>query len=70
MGGDSLNVSVGQRLTFTVIQDGSGGHTLAWNAVFKVSWSDTGNTLNKRSTISFVYDGTNWNQDGAQTPYV
>jgi hypothetical protein len=22
------------------------------------------------SSIAFIYDGTNWNQDGAQTPYV
>jgi hypothetical protein len=60
----------GQRIHFTVIQDGTGGRTLAWNAIYKVSWSDTGNTLNKRSTVAFVFDGTNWNQDGAQTPYV
>lgn len=60
----------GQRITYTIIQDGVGGRTMAWNAVFKVTWSDTGNTLNKRSSISFIYDGTNWNQDGAQTAYV
>lgn len=59
-----------QRITFTIIQDGTGGRTLTWNAVFKVSWSDAGNTLNKRSSVSFWYDGTNWNQDGAQAPYV
>lgn len=64
------NPSLGQELTFTFIQDGTGGRTVAWNAVFKQSWSDTGNTLNKRSTITFWYDGTNWNQQGAQTPYV
>jgi len=64
------NKRSGKRITITVIQDGTGGWTLAWNAVFKVSWSDTGNTAGKRSTISFIYDGTNFNQDGAQTPYV
>lgn len=68
--GAPTNPSLGQRMHYTIIQDGTGGWTLAWNAVFKVSWSDTGNTLNKRSTIAFVYNGTNWNQDGAQTPYV
>src|SRR5437667_812466 len=41
----------GQRMQFEIIQDGTGGRTLTWNAVFKVSWSDTGNTLNKRSSI-------------------
>ncbi len=60
----------GQRIIFTIIQDGVGGRTLTWNAVFKVSWSDVGNTLSKRSSVSFWYDGVNWNQFGAQTPYV
>jgi hypothetical protein len=64
------NPLAGQRLVLTFIQDGTGGRALTWNAAFKNSWSDTGNTLNKRSTIAHVYDGTNWNQDGAQTPYV
>lgn len=68
--GAPTNPSTGQRLTFTLVQDGTGGRAVTWNAAFKVSWSDTGNTANKRSTISFNYDGTNWNQDGAQTPYV
>ena len=68
--GAPLNPTTGQRITITIVQDGSGGRAVTWNAVFKVSWSDTGNTLNKRSSIAFIYDGTNWNQDGAQTPYV
>jgi Pectate lyase superfamily protein len=68
--GAPLNPSIKQRITFTFVQDGTGGRNVTWNAVFKVSWSDTGNTLNKRSSISFIYDGTSWNQDGAQTPYV
>jgi hypothetical protein len=63
--------SQGQRMTLTVIQGGAGGFTVAgWVAGYKQSWSDTGNTTGKRSSISFIYDGTNWNQDGAQTPYV
>jgi hypothetical protein len=61
---------IGQRITHTIIQDGVGGRTLLWNAIFKNAWSDAGNTLNKRSNISHLYDGANWNQDGAQTPYV
>lgn len=65
-----LNPTRGQRITLTFIQDGTGGRTVGWHTVFKQSWADTGNTLNKRSSISFTYDGTNWNQDGAQTPYV
>jgi hypothetical protein len=68
--GAPLNPTAGQRLTYTLIQDGTGGWGVTWNAVFKQAWVDTGNTLNKRSSISFNYDGTNWNQDGAQAPYV
>lgn len=60
----------GQRISITFIQDGTGGRALTWNAVFKTAWSDTGNTLSKRSTISYIFDGTNWNQDGAQSPYI
>ena len=60
----------GQRASFTFIQDGTGGWAVTWNAIYKHAWSDTGNTLSKRSTISFVYDGTNWNQDSAQSPYI
>lgn len=68
---DGANWIAGQRITFLVSQDGTGGRTLAWHSSYKQSWSDTGNTASKRSTISFVYagDGT-WAQDGAQTPYV
>jgi hypothetical protein len=68
--GAPLNPAIGQRLQFVILQDGTGGRAVTWNAVFKVTWSDVGNTLNKRSEIAFQYDGTSWNQDGAQTPYV
>jgi len=68
--GAPTNFAAGQHLYFTLIQNGTGGFAVTWNAVFKVSWSDTGNTANKRSTIGFWYDGTNWNQLVAQTPYV
>jgi len=63
------NPSIGQRITFTIIQSGVGAHTMSWNAVFKHAWSNTGNTANKRSSIEFEYDGTNWNQVSAQSPY-
>ena len=64
------NATKGKILTFRFLQDGTGGWTVGWNAVFKHAWSDTGNTANKRSTISFYYDGSNWNQIGAQSPYI
>ena len=68
--GAPLNPAIGQRLTFTLIQGGAGAFAVTWNAVFKKTWSDTGNATGARSTISYVYDGTNWNQDSAQAPYV
>ena len=60
----------GQRILIIFIQDGAGGRALTFNAVFKQAWSDTGNTASKRSSIAFIYDGANWNQDSAQAPYV
>jgi len=68
--GAPTGMIVGDRLTITVIQDGTGGRTVTFNAVFKLTWSDTGNTAGKRSTVEAVWNGTNWNQAGAQTPYV
>lgn len=69
--GAASNPFVGQRVQFTVIQDGVGGRTLNFATNYpKFTWSDAGNTLGKRSTIAGIYDGTNWNQDGAQTPYI
>ena len=68
--GAPTNPASGQRIEIVVVQDVTGGRTLAWNAVFKTAWSDVGNAANKRSSIVFAYDGTNWNQIGAQSPYV
>lgn len=60
--GAPVNPFVGARLTFEFLQDGTGGRAVSWNAIFKfqAAWTNTGNTLNKQSTASFVYDGTNW----------
>lgn len=68
--GAPLNPQPGDHLYFTLIQNSTGGFAVTWNAIYKVSWSDTGNTANKRSTIGFWYDGGNWNQLAAQAPYV
>ncbi len=63
------NMQAGDKVTFVVTQDGAGGRTVSWNAVFKHEWSDTGNTANKISSINFIYNGTNWLQTGKQTGY-
>jgi len=68
--GAPLNPSVGQQIIFNFLQDGTGGHAVTWNAAFKVSWSNTGNTNGKRSSIAFTYNGTNWVQTGSQSPYL
>jgi hypothetical protein len=50
----------GRMYHFFFLQDGTGGRTVTWNAqfVFPTSaWSHTSNTLNKRSSATFVYDG-------------
>lgn len=59
----------GRYLLFRLSQDGTGGWTVTWNAAFNQKWSDAGNTASKRSTILFYYDGSVWQQIGAQTPW-
>lgn len=68
--GAPTGLTTGQRITFHIRQDGTGGHTLAWNAIYRHAWADTGNTADKESTITFRYDGTSLVQVGAQGPYV
>jgi hypothetical protein len=68
--GVPLNPVTGQHLYFTLVQGGAGAFAVTWNAVFKVTWSNTGNATGARSTVGFAYDGTNWNQLAAQAPYV
>lgn len=60
----------GQRAVFTFIQGGVGGFAVTWDSGYKVTWSDTGNVTGARSSIAFVYDGTTYNQESAQAPYV
>lgn len=56
------NPWAGAELTFKLTQDTTGGRAVSWNAafVFQTAWTNTGNTLNKRSTATFIYDGTSW----------
>jgi hypothetical protein len=62
------NPTKGRVLDFLFIQDGTGGRTVTWDATgagYRHSWSDTGNTANKRASIRFVYTNV-WTQVGAQ----
>lgn len=69
--GAPSNATIGQEILFEIIQDGTGGRTLAWNAtyIFHTAWTDAGNTANKRSFVAFKYNGTDWRQQMPQTPY-
>lgn len=49
----------GMTLTFIFTQDGTGGRTTTFNAVFKTNWTPN-TTANMTNTIVFTYDGTNW----------
>lgn len=56
----------GAKMTFIFVQDASGSHTVSWGANYKVNWTpDT--SANKVNSITFVYDGTNWNQVSTAT---
>lgn len=49
-----INPVLGQRLTHTLAQNGTGWLGCTWKAAFKVSRRIPETPLNKRSTISFV----------------
>lgn len=68
--GAPLNPLVGQTILFTFIQNATGGFAVTFNAIFKgLTFSNTGNVANTRSSVAFINDGTNWNQVGAQSPW-
>ena len=61
-----VNGHRGSKLNFVFIEDGPGGRTVTWNAVYKTNWSP--NTASgKVNTINFIYDGTSWIQIGSST---
>lgn len=55
----------GTILTFVFTQDAVGGHTVTWNAIYKVLAGAVSTTANKKSVVSFVFDGTNWVQSSS-----
>ena len=61
----------GEKLTIAMTQDGTGGYTVSWNAayIFPTAWSNTGNTLGKISSVTFVSDGTKLVACGANSWY-
>lgn len=65
------NLPTSKEITYVFIQDGTGGRTVTFSSDYKVTWSDTGNTASKRSTIKFYKDESSNKlvQVGGQSPY-
>lgn len=62
-----VGARAGMKLTYCFTQDGTGGRTVTWNAVFAAS-ANSGSTANHKAATTFVYDGSRWVQDaGAMT---
>jgi len=59
--------TAGMHLNFIFKQDGTGGRTITWNAIFKTVWQPAP-AANAISSIRFEYDGTNWQQLSGQIP--
>lgn len=53
----------GDVIKFDMFQDAVGGNSVTWGSDFRTSYSNTGNTANKRAFISFTYSGTLWIQE-------
>lgn len=61
----------GQKITYELVQDGTGSGTISWNAVFNFGTSGSPTlttTANKRDIVGFVYssDKVNWLYLGSQ----
>lgn len=72
LGAPSNVPPAGTPCPITITQDGVGGRTVAWNAVYIFSggaFSNTGNTANKKTTVNFVSDGTALVANGLNTWY-
>ena len=61
------NGTAGQFISILVIQDGTGGRTLTWNAVYEFA-SDTAPTLTATASLGdlfvFRYNGSKWLEVG------
>lgn len=66
--GGMAAVGKGKKLTFNILQDGTGGRTITWNAVFKKAADGAGGVSQVAST-HFVFDGTYWVQIGGALTY-
>ena len=57
------NPRIHQRLAFSFTQDATGGRVITWNAAFKKA-ADGAGTANQVGSTQYMFDGTNWVQQG------
>jgi hypothetical protein len=58
----SNNHAQGCHLTLKMTQDATGGRVVTWSSGFVINSFSPNTGANKTNTISFIYDGTNWDQ--------
>lgn len=64
--------TAGQHLTLVVTQDGTGGYTTAWNAIYKnVPLPPAASVANSKAIYTFIWNGSTWNSPDnyASTPF-
>lgn len=61
---------VGQRLTFNFIQGGAGTFVTTWNAIFKKAADGAAGATGTAASKDFVWNGTNWVQQGGALAYL
>lgn len=64
---NATSPATGQVMTFVFTQDATGGRTVSWGTAYKTAWTPPG-VASEIATISFVYDGTNWQQRANAAP--
>lgn len=63
------NPYAGARLDITLLQDGTGGRTITWDAAYKKA-ADGAGTANQSAATSFVYNGSAWIQQGGALTWI
>jgi DNA/RNA endonuclease YhcR with UshA esterase domain len=68
---NSIQPQIGMTLCLVLIQDATGGRTVAWNAAYRNVPAINGATATsgQRITIEFRFDGINWQCCGSSTAF-
>lgn len=60
---NTTNQHAGCRMTLVFVKDATANnYTFTWGTQYKTGVTSTGTTASIRTTVTFVYDGTNWQQ--------